>query len=409
VARKVTTLRGKYNEAKVFTHNLCDKASSQIVDYLDQDFSAGEKIRIMPDVHAGKGSVIGFTQTFSDKAVPNIVGVDIACGMLTVDLEDHDFSLEKLDAIIRRYIPSGHATLNQEKDFYLLKKLKCYDELQNKSRIYKSIGTLGGGNHFIEVNYSEKTKFKLLVVHSGSRNLGTQVAKHHQDIAEGLHSNTKNYQADVERVIKDLKGKKKQKDIDKAIKKIRNRYKGASRYPKDLCYLYGSYLDDYLHDMEITQKYATLNREEMINTILRHLLGAKLDDFYHFETLHNYIDLENKIIRKGAISARKGEKVLIPLNMRDGSLIAIGKGNEDWNYSAPHGAGRLYSRAEAMRKISLKDFQYQMKDVYSTSVRASTLDEAPQVYKPAEEIIGLISDTVEIIEQIKPLYNFKAS
>jgi tRNA-splicing ligase RtcB len=363
-------LKGKYNTAVVYTDKIEPEAEAQIIELLNQDFIQGAKVAIMPDVHTGVGCTIGFTADLGDKVIPNIVGVDIGCGMLTVELGKRDIDLERLDAVIYEHIPSGFSVHKSRiAPFAALQDLHCYRKLKNTKRLERSIGTLGGGNHFIEVNADQKGS-KYLVIHTGSRNLGKQVAEYYQRLAVKLCSGT--------------------------------------RYPKPLCYLWGERRDQYLHDMKICQSFAALNRRVIGDTILQHLYGKTVDDFPHFSTIHNYLDFSDNIIRKGAISARKGEKVIIPINMRDGSILAIGKGNPDWNYSAPHGAGRLMSRTEAKEAFDLKDFQAAMEGIYSTSVAKSTLDEIPMAYKPIEEILNNIHDTVEVIEVIKPIYNFKA-
>lgn len=368
-------LKGKYAEAKVFTKNIEPGATRQVVELLNQDFVKGSTIRIMPDVHEGMGCVIGFTADMGDKVIPNIVGVDIGCGMLTVSLGQIDIDFVVLDRIINHQIPSGHNVhKNRKANFDKLKDLYAYKQLRDVDRLYRSIGSLGGGNHFIEVG-EDSNKNKYLVIHSGSRNLGTQIARIYQNQA-----------------IADCSGAQA---------------KGGA-YPRDLCFLTGENRKKYLHDMKICQEYATLNRRTMANIILSSLLKKNLNDFNHFETIHNYINFKDNIIRKGAISAYKGEKVLIPLNMRDGSILGIGKGNKDWNFSAPHGAGRVLSRTEARKKLSFGEFKDSMKDVYSTSVNKQTLDESPFAYKNSDEILESIKDSVEFVDIINPLYNYKA-
>ena len=368
-------LLGKYSKAKVFTKNLEDGARDQIVELLDQDFIDGAKVRVMPDVHQGMGCVIGFTADMGDKVVPNIVGVDIGCGMLTIELGNIDIDLPELDRVINKEIPSGHKTHGRSQyGFDKLKELHCYGKLKNIRRIENSIGTLGGGNHFIEVGVDKKNN-KYLVIHSGSRNLGKQVADLYQKLA-----------------IKECSGED-----------------GKPKYPRALCFLTGESREEYLHDMKICQEYANLNRQVMGDIILESLLGKGLNEFEHFQTIHNYINFKDNIIRKGAISAYKGEKVLIPINMRDGSIIAVGKGNPDWNYSAPHGAGRLMSRNVAKESFTLEEFEKSMEGIYSTSVNKKTLDESPMSYKPIDEILESLRETADIIDIIKPIYNYKSS
>lgn len=351
---------------KIFTDNIEGKALNQIYELAKLPPFEDCKIRIMPDVHAGTGCVIGFTGNLGDKVIPNIVGVDIGCGMLTCNLGKFILDLVKLDEIIRKVVPSGFDVHTKEKDFPKLEQLRCIDELKNLSRIYCSIGTLGGGNHFIEVDV-DNCGNRYLIIHSGSRNLGKQVADIYQ-----------------------------KKAFESMV---------GEHIPKDLCYLTGSIKEDYLHDMRICQEFAQLNRKTILDNICKEL-GIEPKDY--FETIHNYISFEDNIVRKGAISANKGEKLLIPMNMRDGCILGVGKGNDDWNCSAPHGAGRLMSRSEAKKVVSLADFEESMEGVYSTSVNQSTIDESPFAYKPPQEIIDKIGDTVEIIDILKPIYNFKA-
>lgn len=406
-------LQGKYNTAKVFTDNVEQTAISQIIELCNQPFIEGGKIRIMPDTHAGAGCVIGFTADLGDKVIPNLVGVDIGCGMLTVELGKMDIDLQKLDDIIRQYVPSGSNTHEgRAVKFNKLQDLYCYRSLKNTKRIERSIGTLGGGNHFIEIN-KDRNDYLYLVIHSGSRNLGKQVAEYYQDIAIDLCSGKGDYYSERDNLIKEYKEQGRRKEIQKVLKELEKKYNNLHpSYPKDLCFLSGEWRDKYLHDMNICQEYANLNRFTMADIILDHLIQQRLikfqTDFKCFQTIHNYINFNDNIIRKGAISAYEGEKVLIPINMRDGSIIGIGKGNSDWNNSAPHGAGRLMSRSKAKEMVNLEEFQESMKVVYTTSVGMSTLDEAPMVYKPIEEIINNVGDTIEIIDIIKPIYNFKA-
>ena len=403
-------IRGKYNIAKIFTDNVEQTAVSQIIEICNQPFVEDAKIRIMPDTHAGAGCVIGFTADLEDKVIPNIVGVDIGCGMLTVELGKIKMDLHILDEVIHKYIPSGVNTHEgRVVKFDELQKLHCFRSLKDTKRIERSIGTLGGGNHFVEVA-RDKNDNLYLVIHSGSRNLGKQVAEYYQAIAIDLCSGKEDFYLERDNLIKEYKEQGKRKVIQKALKELEKKYNNLSpSYPKDLCFLYGEWREKYLHDMNICQKYANLNRFTMAETILSKLLGKKLSTFDYFQTIHNYINFKDNIIRKGAISAYEGEKVLIPINMRDGSIIGIGKGNPDWNYSAPHGAGRLMSRSKAKETVTLYEFQESMKGIYSTSVSRSTLDEAPMAYKPIEEILNNIKDSVEIVDIIKPIYNFKAS
>lgn len=402
-------VRGKYNTAKVFTDNIEIEAIEQLKELCNQPFVEGCKVRIMPDTHKGASCVIGFTADLGDKVIPNIVGVDIGCGMLTVNLGIVDVYLEKLDEIIHKYIPSGmNVHEGRVVRFPELQNLKCYRSLKNTKRIERSIGTLGGGNHFIEINESADG-IKYLVIHSGSRNLGTQVASIYQNLAIDLCSGKGDYFVKREKIISEYKADGRRKEIQKALKDLEALYNDLMpSYPKELCFLSGHYRKDYLHDMNICQEYAVLNRNTMADIILKKLFGKGFDEFEAFSTTHNYINFKDNIIRKGSISAYEGEKVLIPLNMRDGSIIAIGKGNPDWNYSAPHGAGRIMSRTKAKEKVNLEEFKASMEGIFTTSVTEATIDEAPMVYKPKEEILENISETVDIIEIIKPIYNFKA-
>jgi len=364
-------LTGKFNTAKVFTDTAEQSAITQIEHLLDQDFIAGSKIRVMPDAHAGMGCTIGTTMTITDKVVPNLVGVDIGCGMETVLLKDKRVDLTQFDKAIHQYVPAGF-NIRKERHHYVeeidLAALRCAGHV-DLNRASLSIGTLGGGNHFIELDKDDDGLI-YLVVHSGSRNLGKQVCDYYQKAAADSLGRTG---------------------------------KGADRV---LAYLEGSLLDDYLHDMAIIQYYADINRKAIVKELEKRV---KFKIVEQFTTIHNYIDLDSMILRKGAISAMKGERMLIPMNMRDGSLICIGKGNEDWNCSAPHGAGRLMSRTAAKERITLTQYEKAMEGIYSSTINRSTIDEAPFAYKPMEEIIANIGDTADIIKRIKPLYNFKAA
>jgi tRNA-splicing ligase RtcB len=407
-------LQGRYNTAKVFTDNVEQTAMSQIIELCNQSFVEGGKIRIMPDTHAGAGCVIGFTADLGDKVIPNIVGVDIGCGMLTVELGKIEINLQKIDEIIRQYIPSGVNTHEGRiVKFDKLQELNCYRSLKDTKRIERSIGTLGGGNHFIEVNKDDNDNL-YLVIHSGSRNLGKQVAEYYQNIAIDLCSGKGDYFDKRDQLIQEYKAQGKRKEIQKALKDLEKKYNIMHpSYPRELCFLSGEWRNKYLHDMNICQEYAALNRALMADIILHRLVNkgitkAGYKGFESFQTIHNYINFKDNIIRKGAISAYKNEKVLIPINMRDGSILGIGKGNLDWNYSAPHGAGRLMSRSKAKENILMEDYQKSMEGIFTTSVNTHTLDEAPMAYKPIEEIINNIGDTVEILDIIKPIYNFKA-
>ena len=402
-------LKGEYGTAKVFAKDLEEGAREQIVNLLNQDFLEGSTVRIMPDVHQGMGCVIGFTADMGDKVIPNIVGVDLGCGMLTVELGKREIDLPTLDKIIKHKVPSGRDVHSSRKtSFEKLEDLHVFRELRNSKRIERSVGTLGGGNHFIEVGMDSDDN-KYLVLHSGSRNLGKQVAEIYQRLAVDLCSGKEEFFIKRDKIIKSYKEQGKRDRINAALKLLEKDYKDLKpKYPKDLCYLTGKYRDEYLHDMRICQEYASENRKAMAQIILSNLFNQDLDDFPHFETVHNYINFKDNIIRKGAISAYEGEKLLIPINMRDGSILAVGKGNPDWNYSAPHGAGRILSRTQAKEQLSLENFKDSMEGIYSTSVNEKTLDESPFAYKPIEDIINTIGDTVEVIDVIKPIYNYKA-
>ena len=394
-------------DLKIFTSNIEDKAREQIDLLLEQEPFKDCKIRIMPDVHAGAGCVIGFTGNLGDKVIPNIVGVDIGCGMLCVELGNIDLDLKKLDEIIHNSIPSGMNVNDEVYEYFDISKLLCHKELKNKDGwLEKSLCSLGGGNHFIEVDIDEDNN-KYLVIHTGSRNLGKQVAEIYQNKAIEYCSYKEEMKQEIQDTIKEYKEQGRQQEIQQKLIEIHKKYEGKTKLPKDLCYLEGQLRKDYLHDMKICQEFASKNRE-LIATKIINKLGLYLFIEEHFETIHNYIDFEDNIIRKGSIKANKGKKVIIPMNMRDGCIIAIGKGNEDWNKSAPHGAGRIMSRMNAKQTINMVDYEKSMQGIYSTSVVNETIDESPMVYKPMEEIIENIKDTVEIEKIIKPIYNFKA-
>ena len=397
---------------KIFTDNIESEAIEQIKLLLKQEPFKDCKVRIMPDVHAGKGCVIGFTADLGDKVIPNIVGVDIGCGMLCVELGNIDIDLEKLDKVINENIPAGRNIREQKLvDFDEIENLYCYKELKETNKFEKAIGTLGGGNHFIELDIDDENT-KYLVIHTGSRNLGKQVAEYYQNLAIELCSGKEEFFKKKDEIIKIYKEAGKRNEIQKALKELEKEFKNNKpNLPRELCYLTGKYRNMYLHDMEICQLYASLNRSHIALQILEKI---NISDFIPshnqkiFETIHNYIDFNDNIVRKGSIRANKGERVIIPINMRDGSIIAIGKGNEDWNNSAPHGAGRIMSRMKAKKTFQLEDFIKSMNGIYSTSIVEETIDEAPFVYKPMKEIIDNIKDTVEIEKIIKPVYNFKA-
>lgn len=397
------------NVVKIYAKTIEQACIDQLKSLVDNPAYENETVRIMPDTHAGKGSVIGFTSTYSDKIVPNTVGVDISCGMLCVNLGKVDIDLEAFDNLIRLKIPSGMAVREGKAvDFKQLEKLKCYRELKDSRRIVRSIGTLGGGNHFIELDRSESGDI-YLVIHTGSRNLGKQVCDHYQKIAVDLCHGKEQLYEERERIIREYKRQGRKNEIQKALRGLKCEATEC-RIPDDQCYLYGQFMSDYLHDVIICAEFAHLNRVTIADIIVsKYFKGKSLKDFEWFETLHNYVDTKHGLIRKGAISAMEGEKVIIPMNMRDGSLICVGKGNEDWNCSAPHGAGRLMSRSKAKDEIALEDFEKSMEGIYTTSVCRGTIDESPMAYKPMDEILSAIGDTAEVVEIIKPIYNFKAA
>ena len=399
----MVTIQGLYNTAICYTPELEELAAKQIKAVCDQVEFSGCKIRIMPDVHAGKGCTIGTTMTIQDKIVPGMVGVDIGCGMETVELCEREIDFAKLDALIRKEIPYGrevrdtlHA-LNSEID---LTQLRCADQV-NLSRARRSIGSLGGGNHFIEVDRSEDGRL-FLVVHSGSRHLGTEVAEYYQNEGRRALWGGANYQ--IQEAIAQLKAEGRFKEIQKTISALKKEHELS--IPKDLAYVEGKLFEDYINDMKITQKFAMLNRKAMVDVIMT---GMGLTAADQFTTIHNYIDTESMILRKGSVSAKLGEKLLIPINMRDGSLICIGKGNADWNCSAPHGAGRLMSRRAAFSALTMDEFKKEMEGIYTTCVLPDTLDEAPMAYKSMDEIVAQIGPTAQIVERIRPIYNFKAA
>lgn len=397
---------------KIFTKNIEQEAINQIDELLKQEAFKDCKIRIMPDVHAGKGCVIGFTADLGDKVIPNIVGVDIGCGMLCVELGKTELDLQKLDKVINEFIPAGR-NIREHKliEFDKINDLYCLRELRDVKKFNRAIGTLGGGNHFIEVDVDDENN-KYLVIHTGSRNLGKQVADYYQNLAIQLCSGKEEMFTKKEEIIKTYKDQGRKSEIQKALKKLEKEYKNNKpSLPKDLCYLTVKYRKMYLHDMEICQEYACCNRINIANEIIKNYFNNEQYSSFNwkmFETIHNYISFEDNIVRKGAISARKRERVLIPINMKDGSIIAVGKGNDDWNNSAPHGAGRIMSRMKAKETFNIDEFKESMKGIYSTSVVEETIDEAPFVYKSMQEIIDNIQDAVEIERIIKPIYNFKA-
>ncbi len=396
-------IKGKVNTAICYAKVIEDEAIEQIRRMCDYDFTENSQIRIMPDVHAGKGCTIGTTMTVTDKVVPNIVGVDIGCGMYTVNLGKGDIDLTKLDEAAH-FVPSGMNIWGGRQEKFNLQELRCYRSLKNTKWLERSLGTLGGGNHFIEVDKSsDGTNY--LVIHTGSRNLGKQVAEIYQQLAIDLNKGKETYFQQRDEIIRTYKEQGRRKEIQKALEAISWNQRETTM-PEDLCFLYGQFFDDYMHDVEICQRFARRNREKIAEVLLART-GMTGGESFH--TIHNYIDTKEMILRKGAIAAHAGEKVLIPINMRDGSVLAIGKGNPEWNYSAPHGAGRSMSRTKAKNELNLDEYREAMAGIYTTSVNEATLDEAPMAYKSLEDIIDVIKESVDVIEVMKPIYNFKAN
>ena len=397
-------IRGRCGTAIAYAKVIEEEAVEQIRRMCDYEFTEGASIRIMPDVHWGKGCTIGTTMTVRDKVVPNLVGVDIGCGMYTVDLGNGEIDLVRFDEAAH-FVPSGRGLWEGRQEKFDLLALRCYRSLKDTKRIARSLGTLGGGNHFIEIDRSaDGTNY--LVIHTGSRNLGKQVAEHYQNIAIDLsHGKDELFHARDE-LIRRYKAEGRRSELQEAIKALNRDFKArVAEIPADLAFLFGSYLEDYLHDIEICQSFARRNRE-VIARVLLERTGLTAGEAFH--TVHNYIDTDERILRKGAIAAHAGERVLIPINMRDGSILAVGRGDPDWNWSAPHGAGRLMSRTAAKERLSMEEFRETMADVYTTAVNENTLDEAPMAYKSLSDIIDVIEDSVDVIEVLKPIYNFKA-
>ena len=395
-------IRGKYNQAKIFTDVVDSASIAQVQELCNQEFTAQSRIRLMPDIHAGKGCTIGTTMTIVDKVVPNLVGVDIGCGMETVRIRESRMELEKLDKLIYSRIPSGFS-IREKTHRYLdkidLSQLYCAGHV-DLLRAEKSIGTLGGGNHFIEVDKDDEGNL-YIVVHSGSRHLGVEVASYYQD--QGYRVLNRTDEASVKAFVEELKAQGREKEISKELKKLKNTKRTS--VPRELAYVQGELFEQYIHDMKLVQQFAMLNRQAMMDEILK---GMKLHVEEQFTTIHNYIDTDRMILRKGAVSAQAGEQLLIPINMRDGSLICVGKGNADWNFSAPHGAGRLMSRAQAKQSFTVSEFKKQMAQIYTTSVNKTTLDECPMAYKGMDAILDNIGPTAQVVKIIRPIYNFKA-
>lgn len=395
-------IKGKYNEAKIFTDVVDSASIAQVLELCNQEFAAGSRIRLMPDIHAGAGCTIGTTMTIKDKVVPNLVGVDIGCGMETIRVREHHIELQKLDKLIYERIPAGFSIREKTHRYFNqidLNELYCSHSV-NLMRAEKSIGTLGGGNHFIEVDKDDEGNL-YIVVHSGSRHLGVEVANYYQD--EGYKILNGTNKDSIEDIISRMKREGRAKEIEKELKRLKNLKQ--TKIPKTLAYVSGDLFEQYIHDMRVVQHFAALNRKAIMDEIIK---GMNLHVEEQFTTIHNYIDTTAMILRKGAVSAQAGEKLLIPINMRDGSLICTGKGNEDWNYSAPHGAGRLMSRSEAKQSFTVSEFKKQMENIYTTSVSHSTLDECPMAYKNMHDILDNIDPTVIVEKIIRPIYNFKA-
>lgn len=394
---------GKYNLAKVYTDNIEQAAYAQVLNLMNQKFAEGSLFAIMPDCHAGAGCVIGLTMKIVDKVVPNLVGVDIGCGMLVVKIDkSFKFDLQKVDRIWHKDIPSGMNHRSTKHMFADRAKIEDIIAPVNVDKLKFSIGTLGGGNHFGEIDVDNDGNY-YIVIHSGSRHLGIEVCKHYQRLAIEYHKDKK--KSDLA-VIEQLKNEGRQSEIEAVLKSSKQ---SQPSIPDELAYLEGQHLEDYLHDMKIAQEYAIWNREAMMEVLLGELGIGKDKILEKFCTIHNYIDVENRILRKGSISLQKDEKAIIPMNMRDGSLIVRGKGNPEWNFSGPHGAGRLMSRSKAKESLSLDDFKKSMDEIYTTCVSTGTIDESPMAYKPIDEIVRNIEPTADIIERIRPIYNFKAS
>ena len=398
-------IRGKVTTAICYAKVIGENAIEQIRTMCDYELTAGSRVRIMPDVHAGTGCTIGTTMTVLDKVCPNIVGVDIGCGMYTVRLAEHELDFERIDEAVHT-VPSGMAVWDEKYESFDLTDLRCFHALRDLARLECSLGTLGGGNHFIEIDRTSDGYY-YLIIHSGSRNLGKQVAGYYQQMAVDHFTGKDRLPAEREEIIRIYKEQGRSTEIEEALKQLYHKYDEASTsVPEALCWLEGLPVSNYLHDVEICQRFARRSREIMAEVILRKAGMTAVDSFH---TIHNYIDTNEMILRKGAIAAHKGEKILIPINMRDGSVIAIGKGNPEWNYSAPHGAGRIMSRSKAKASIDLQEYQEAMKGIYSTSVNEHTLDEAPMAYKSLDDIIDVIGESVDIVDIMKPVYNFKAS
>ena len=396
---------GAHNTAVCYTDSLEPTAYGQLLTVCNEEAFADAKLRIMPDVHAGKGCTIGTTMTVTDKVVPNMVGVDIGCGMYTVALGKVELDLARFDAAAHT-IPCGRRVWEGRQERFDLIRLRCYRYLKDSKRLERSLGTLGGGYHFIEIDEDGEGN-RYLVIHSGSRNLGTQVAEYYQGMAIDLNMGKEEYFKRRDEIIRIYKEQGRKQEIQSTLKQMAREWEAKEpSLPRELCYLYGEYMEDYLHDLALCQQFARRNREKMAELLLE---AMELEGGESFHTVHNYIDVEERILRKGAVSAKAGEKLLIPINMRDGGLICIGKGNEEWNCSAPHGAGRLMSRSAAFERLTMEEYEKEMAGIYSTCVTPATLDESPMAYKSMDEIVANIEPTATVAVRIKPIYNFKAA
>jgi len=394
------TIKGKYAEAKIFIDHTEPGLIEQVQRVLDNLISDGQKIRIMPDCHVGSGICIGFTTIITDKVVPYFVGSDIGCGMLVQKLEDKDIDLEKLDNIIHKNVPSGFSLHNKPHRWAndtRISELRCKDKLPNINKFPLAVGTLGSGNHFIELNKDDEGNY-YLVIHTGSRNLGKQVADYYQNEA---YMQMKSKVNNISEIIAQLQHLGREQEIESTLKSL-----PKVEIDKNLAYCEGKLMEDYLYDMRIAQEYARLNRKAIADTIQ---CGMKWNILEEFETVHNYIDLDAMILRKGAVSAKKGEILIVPMNMAWGSVIAIGKGNPDWNESCAHGSGRKMSRKKAKESVSMDAYRNSMNGIYTTCVDKSTIDESPMAYKNPEEVLENLKDTIEVVNRIVPVYNFKAS
>ena len=402
---RMIEIKGRVNSAVCYAKTMEKDAQEQIQRMCHYDLVFSSKIRIMPDVHAGKGCTIGTTMTVKDKVCPNIVGVDIGCGMYTIHLKERELDLKKVDEVCY-FIPSGMQVWESAIEEFDFQELRCYQSLKKLNWLACSLGTLGGGNHFIEIDQASDGSY-YLIIHSGSRNLGKQVADIYQKEAVELHKGKEDYLNQRKTILWQYKQEGRQKELQSTLKKLQEDYrKRESKVPEDLCWLYGQALEDYLHDIELCQKFACRNREQIAKMILEKTGMTALETFH---TIHNYIDTKEMILRKGAIAAHAGEKVLIPMNMRDGSVLARGRGNPEWNYSAPHGAGRIMSRTKAKKLLNMAAYKKSMEGIYTTSVNEMTLDEAPMAYKSRDDVIDVIRETVDVIDIMKPVYNFKSA